>query len=82
MAIKPKSDDLEVGTKSASEKQLRKAAKTALKKADRSWRLVEKAPSENYRAHHMKQATDASEVAADKMRQANEIRAKANEKSE
>ena len=58
MVIKRKSDDPEVGTKSASEKQLRAAAKAALKKADRFWRLVEKAPSENYREDHMKQARD------------------------
>ena len=48
MVIKRKNDDPEVGTKSASEKQLRAAAKAALKKADRFWRLAEKAPSENY----------------------------------
>ena len=82
MVIKRKSDDPEVGTKSASEKQLRAAAKAALKKADRFWRLVEKAPSENYREDHMKQARDASTVSAEKTRQANETRAKAHEKPE
>jgi hypothetical protein len=44
--------------------QTRKAAKAALKKADRFWRLAEKALSENYREHHMKQAKDASTVSA------------------
>jgi murein L,D-transpeptidase YafK len=37
-----KSDDLEAGTKSASERQLRAAAKAALRKADRFWRLAQK----------------------------------------
>jgi hypothetical protein len=76
MPMKPKSDDLEVTPEHLSEKQLRAAAKGALKRADRSWRLVEKAPSENYREHHMKQASDAATVSAEKTRQANEIRAK------
>jgi hypothetical protein len=78
MAMKSKSNDLEVVPKQLSdnEKQLRKAAEAALKRADRFWRLVEKAPSENYREHHMKQAKDASTVSADKTRQANEIRAR------
>jgi hypothetical protein len=49
MAMERKGDDIEGGTKNTSEKQLRAAAKAALKKADRFWRLVEKAPSENYR---------------------------------
>jgi len=81
MAMKRKRDDLkEVGTKRSSEKQLHAVAKTALKKADRFWRLAEKAPTENYREHHMKQARAASEVAAEKTRQAHEIRTKANEK--
>jgi len=61
----------------SSAKQLHAAAKTALKKADRFWRLAEKALSENYREHHMKQARTASEVAAEKTRQAHEIRPKA-----
>jgi hypothetical protein len=61
----------------SSAKQLHTVAKTALKKADRFWRLAEKAPSENYREHHMKQARAASEVAAEKTRQAHEIRPKA-----
>jgi len=82
MVTKRKSDNPEVGTKGASEKQLRAAAKAALKKADRFWRLVEKAPSENYRGDHMKQARDASTVSAEKTRQANETRAKAHEKPE
>jgi hypothetical protein len=89
MAMKRKRDDLkEVGTKrssekqqTSSEKQLHAVAKTALKKADRFWRLAEKAPTENYREHHMKQARAASEVAAEKTRQAHEIRTKANEKA-
>lgn len=38
--------------------------------------LAEKAPNENYREHHMKQAKDASTVSAEKTRQANEIRAR------
>ena len=59
-----------------SEQEIRKAAKAALKKADRFWRLAEKAPSENYREHHIKQAKDASTVSAEKTRQANEIRAR------
>jgi hypothetical protein len=54
--MKPKSNDLEAGTKNLSEKQLRAAAKASLKKADRFWRLAEEAPSDNYREHHMKQA--------------------------
>jgi hypothetical protein len=58
MAMKSKSNDLEVPPEHLSEKQLRKAAEAALKKADRFWRLVEKAPSENYREHHMKQAKE------------------------
>jgi len=76
MAMKPKSNELEVAPEHLSEQQTRKAAKAALKKADRFWRLAEKAPSENYREHHMKQAKDASTVSAEKTRQANEIRAK------
>ena len=77
MAMKHKRDDLEeVRTKKASPKQLCAVAKAALKKADRFWRLVEKAPSEHYREHHMKQAKDASAVSAEKTRQANEIRAR------
>jgi hypothetical protein len=76
MAMKSKSNDLEVAPEHLSEKQLRKAAEAALKRADRFWRLVEKAPSENYREHHMKQAKDASTVSAEKTRQANETRAK------
>src|SRR6516165_5286151 len=44
-----KSDDLEAGTKSASERQLRAAAKAALRKADRFWRLAQKASSESYK---------------------------------
>jgi hypothetical protein len=76
MAMKSKSNDLEVPPEHLSEKQLRKAAEAALKQADRFWRLVEKAHSENYREHHMKQAKDASTVSAEKTRQANEIRAK------
>ena len=54
MAMKTKSNDLEVAPEPPSEQQLRKAAKAALKKADRFWRLAEKAPSVNYREHHMK----------------------------
>ena len=76
MAMKPKSSDLEVVPEHLSEMQIRKAAKAALKKADRFCRLVEKAPSENYREHHMKQAKDASTVSAEKSRQADEIRAR------
>ena len=74
-----KSDDLEAGTKSASERQLRAAAKAALRKADRFWRLAQKASSESYKEHRTKQASDASEMAADKIRQANELRAKAHQ---
>jgi hypothetical protein len=89
MAMKRKRDDLkEIGMErssdkqqTSSEKQLHAVAKTALKKADRFWRLAEKAPTENYREHHMKQARAASEVAAEKTRQAHEIRSKANEKA-
>ena len=73
-----KSDDLEAGTKSASERQLRAAAKTALRKADRFWRLAQKASSESYKEHRTKQASDASEMAAE-TRQANELRAKAHQ---
>jgi hypothetical protein len=76
MAMKSKSNDLEVPPEPPSEQQLRKAAKAALKKADRFWRLAEKAPSENYREHHMKQAKDSSTVSAEKTRQANEMRAR------
>jgi hypothetical protein len=76
MAMNPKSNELEVAAEHLSEQQTRKAAKAALKKADRFWRLAEKAPSENYREHHMKQAKDASTVSAEKTRQADEIRAK------
>jgi hypothetical protein len=75
MPKKPKSDDREVAPERL-EKQFRKAAEAVLKRADRSWRLVEKAPSENYREHHMKQARDASTLSAEKTRQANEFRAK------
>ena len=63
-----KSGDLEAGTKSASERQLRAAAKAALRKADRFWRLAQKASSESYKEHRTKQASDASEMAADKTR--------------
>jgi hypothetical protein len=76
MAMKPKSNDLEAASEHPSEQQLRKAAKAALKKADRFWRMAEKAPSENYRDHRMKQAKDASTVSAEKTREANEIRAR------
>ena len=76
MAMKPKSNDLEVAPEHPSEQQLRKAAKAALKKADRFWRLAEKVPNENYREHHMKRAKDASTVSAEKTRQADEIRAR------
>jgi hypothetical protein len=71
MAMKGKSDDLKAVTNIAFEKQLRTAAKAALKKADRFWRLVEKAPSESYRELHMKQAREASTLSADKTRQGN-----------
>jgi len=55
--MKRKRDDLEdVGTKNASEKQLRAVAKAAFKKADRFWRLAEKASSENYKEFHVKPA--------------------------
>ena len=74
MAMKPKGTQLEVAPEHPSEQQSRKAAKAALKKADRYWRLAEKAPSENYREHHMKRAKDASTVSAEKTRQANEKR--------
>jgi hypothetical protein len=74
-----KTNNVEAGTKSVSERQLRAATKTALRKADRLWRLAQKAPSESYREHRMKQARDASEMAADKTRQANELRAKAHQ---
>ena len=76
MAMKPKSNDLEVAPEHPSEQQLRKAAKAALKKADRFWRLAEKVPNEYYREHHMKRAKDASTVSAEKTRQADEIRAR------
>jgi hypothetical protein len=46
MAMKPKGTQLEVAPEHPSEQQSRKAAKAALKKADRYWRLAEKAPSE------------------------------------
>jgi hypothetical protein len=83
MATKRKSDDPEkTGTKSVSEKQLHAAARAAIKKADRLWRLAEKAPSGSYREQHMSQARAASELAADKTRQAYEIRTKAHEKAE
>ena len=74
-----KSDDLEAGAKSASEGQLRAAEKAALRKADRFWRLAQKASSESYKEHRAKQARDASEMAADKTRQANELQAKAHQ---
>ena len=77
--MKRKSDDLEGGTKSASERQLRAAAKAALRKADRFWRLAQKASSESYKEQRAEQARAASEMAADKTRQANELRAKAHQ---
>jgi hypothetical protein len=52
--MKRKSDDLEGGTKSVSERQLRTAAKAALRKADRFWRLAQKASSENYKEQRVK----------------------------
>ena len=76
MAMKPKSNDLEVAPEHPSEQQTRKAAKAALKKRIRFWRLAEKAPNENYREHHMKQAKDASTVSAEKTPRPNEIRAR------
>jgi hypothetical protein len=79
MAMKRKSDEVEVGTKSASERQLRMVAKVAVRKADRFWRLAQKVSSESYREHSAKQARDASEIAADKTRQADQLRAKAHE---
>ena len=74
-----KSDDVEAGAKSVSEMQLRAAAKTALRKADRFWRLAQKASSESYKERCAEQARAASEMAADKTRQANELRAKAHQ---
>ena len=74
-----KSDDPKAETKIVSERQLREAAKAALRKADRFWRLAQKASSESYKEHRAKQAMDASELAADKTRQANELRAKGHE---
>ena len=56
-----------------------RGAKAALRKADRFWRLAQKASSESYKEHRAKQAMDASEIAADKTRQANELRAKGHE---
>ena len=70
-----KSDDPKAGTKIVSERQLCLAAKAALRKADRFWRLAQKASSESYKEHRAKQAMDASDLAADKTRQANELRA-------
>ena len=74
-----KSDDPKAGTKIVSERQLRAAAKAALRKADRFWRLAQNASSESYKEHRAKQAMDASELAADKTRRANELRAKGHE---
>jgi len=75
-----KSNNVEAETKSVSERQLRAAAKAALRKADRFWRLAQGASSsESYKEHRAKQARDASEIAADKARQANELRVKAHE---
>ena len=74
-----KSDDIEAGAKRASRGQLRTAAKAALRKADRFWRLAQKASSESYKEHRAKQARDASGIAADKTRQADELRAKAHQ---
>ena len=74
-----KSSDPKAGTKIVSERQFRAGAKAALRKADRFWRLAQKASSESYKEHRAKQASDASEIAADKTRQANELRAKAHE---
>ena len=74
-----KSDDPKAETKVVSERQFRAGAKAALRKADRFWRLAQKASSESYKEHRAKQAMDASELAADKTRQANELRAKAHE---
>ena len=45
MTMNPKSNDLEVAPEHLSEQQIRKVAKAALKKADRFWRLAEKAPT-------------------------------------
>ena len=74
-----KSDDPKAGTKIVSERQFRAGAKAALRKADRFWRLAQKTSSESYKEHRAKQAMDASELAADKTRQANELRAKGHE---
>ena len=74
-----KSSDPKAGTKIVSERQFRAGAKAALRKADRFWRLAQKASSESYKEHRAKQAMDASEIAADKTRQANELRAKGHE---
>ena len=46
MPMKPKRDDLEVVPEHRSEKQFRKAAEGALKKADRFWRLAESSQRE------------------------------------
>jgi hypothetical protein len=43
MAMKPKSNDLEAAPEHQFEREIRKAAKAALKKGDRFWRLAEKA---------------------------------------
>ena len=49
-----KTNNVEAGTKSVSERQLRTAAKAALRKADRFWRLAQKASSENYKEQRVK----------------------------
>jgi hypothetical protein len=82
VAMKRNRKDRQVATKDLSEKQLHAVAKTALKKADRHWRLVEKGPSEHYREHHMTAAREQSAAAAEATRQAIEIRAKARAKTE
>jgi hypothetical protein len=82
MAKEGKTDDEKVESKDASERQLRTRAKKALKKADRFWRLTQGVPSEIFKEQRMKQARNASEAAAEATRQANEVRAKAHEKTD
>jgi hypothetical protein len=82
MATQPKTDDRGGEANVKTEKQLRHRAKRALKKADRFWRLSERATDETFRELRGTQAKEQSALAAEGTRQADEMQQKAFEKIE
>jgi hypothetical protein len=81
MATQPRPDD-RGGEADITEKQLRYRAKRALKKADRFWRLSERATNETFRELRGARAKEQSAVAAEAARKADEMRQKSREKTE